>query len=957
MPILSDKLAGSNVVLPYGMHITAGSTVAYARDTRSNRIKLISLLSEGVCDSQVVGGLEKAVTVYYAGEEIPEFDSNNQRNWKYHPGQLSAGFDDPVQGAPYFWQPPWDPTLQFTFSGSAYLELLLPEAFSEGEEEPTRLKVYYRTLQVPDYDQFGNWQGDSYSSNLARVALDLLLRRMGLPERRINWASWYEFRQRCGELIPWNPGPGGRTATVDVNGSVLTWKSGRRFESFWTGTVFVAGQGYQIQSVDSDTQITLTAAPPAAQDVNFRWGYVERFQANVAFSNVPAGEAFVYLMALAPGCTWQDVNGQIRFITTPVRRPVHHFRFDTESVNPSNIVADTVTFSRIRQEERPTLLRVKFRNLDDLYLAEKEISEIRDTGAGFERGVPEPLNWGVMTESQAQRALRTLMVENHDLDVLATLHGQGDSYRVARGDVVELSFESLGVRESAPLQMLVREETFQSTATGEDERVFKLQLYDPEFYSDELHGPVQPVIVTDLPPLASPGIAARTRARRAIDPTGRYRGRDTGVFDRARLVKVTYNDIQILENGLQMSFRLYGEIDNGDGRANADSLEAAWLKVYDKFGNLIYDNKYPFRGQGKLGGGVILRANADPREEAVFEIRLMNAFGWSQPRFITWRPWSGVAGELLNNLPSFLNPDDCPQNLKAVPVSDKQVRLTWTPARNGGANQAAFIKYPLLGYEGWTWLTPPVAPYVPALSPAENTLLVGVEAPLQPDSIYDFAIWRSANGEFRSNIAFVRTLNQPIVVDTQRSAPGSLAAVPLDSTHVKLTWTRNAGDNDAVEVEEDGAVVTTLTPGSTTEYTRAVAAGSTHTWRVRNKWMSGVTYSEWSNAAQATTPAGTAGDPSQLSAHATGARAVALAWNNNGNTGAVTLKWREAGLTAWNTQLLAGGTTSYTKSGLQPETEYEFQIEITGAAQPSNIAYAITDPIIRDDPYGGGSVL
>lgn len=944
-------------MLPYGQHITAGATVAYARDTSTNRIKLIALLSEGVCDSQIIAGKETALTVYYAGEEIPEFDAQGARNWKYHPGQLSAGFDDPIQGTPYFWQAPYDPTLAFTFSGSAYLELLLSEAFSEGEEEPSRLKVYYRTLQVPDYDAGGNWQGDSYSANLARVALDILLRRMKLPESRIDFASWFAFRQRCEELIPWNPGIGGRTATVDVNNQIVTWKTGRKFESSWTGTVWIAGQGFQIQSVDSDIQITLTAAPPAATEVNFRWGYVPRFLANVAFQNVPAGEAFIYLMALAPGCTWQDVNGKVKFLSVPTRPVVHQFRCDPDSENVSNIVTDSVTFSRIRPEDRRTVLRVRFRNLDDLYFTEKEISEIRDSGKGFERPLDEPLAWGVMTESQAQRALRTLMIENYDLDVLASLQGQGDSYRVAKGDVVEISFDSLGLRERAPVRMLVREEAFMPVTNNEDLRSFKLQIYNENFYSDELHGPVQAVITSDLPPLASPGIAARSRSRRALDPSGRYRGRDLGVFDRLRITKVKYDDIQLLENGLQMGFRLYLETDNADGKANADSLESAWLKVYDKFGNLVYDNKYPFTGQGKAGGGVLLRANADPREEAVFELRLLNVFGWSQPRFITWRPWSGVAGELLDELPAFLNPDECPQNLTAVPVSDRKVRLTWTPAKNAGVNQAVFIKHPLIGYEGWTWLTPPVAPFIPSLGPAENTFLVDLSSGLQPDSIYDFAIWRSSNGEFRSNIAYVRTLNQPIVVETTRSAPASLSAVPLSATQVKLTWTRNAGDNDSVEVEEDGSVIQTLTPGTTVEFTRTVGAGSTHNYRVRNKWNTGIQYSEWSNAASATMPANTAGDPAQLTAQPTGPYSIALAWGNNGNSGAVTLNWRIAGTVTWSQIALSGGLTTYTKVGLSPETEYEFMIELAGAAQPSNIAWALTDSIIVDDPYGKGGTL
>lgn len=61
-----------------------------------------------------------------------------------------------------------------------------------------------------------------------------------------------------------------RWATVDVNGATVTWTSGQKFTGLDpAGTVLLNGAAHAIQSVDSQTQITLTAPAGTLSGANF----------------------------------------------------------------------------------------------------------------------------------------------------------------------------------------------------------------------------------------------------------------------------------------------------------------------------------------------------------------------------------------------------------------------------------------------------------------------------------------------------------------------------------------------------------------------------------------------------------------------------------------------------------------------------------------------------------------
>jgi titin len=240
----------------------------------------------------------------------------------------------------------------------------------------------------------------------------------------------------------------------------------------------------------------------------------------------------------------------------------------------------------------------------------------------------------------------------------------------------------------------------------------------------------------------------------------------------------------------------------------------------------------------------------------------------------------------------------------------------------------------------------------------DNFLIVNTPSiNTQPATAYDFVVWTvgAGNEEFRSNLAWVKTLAQAVTVAAgTRTAPSNLTASATSPTTVQLNWARNASDNDDVEVWRDGALLTTL-GGAVSTFTDTVLAASTHAYKVRNKWNTGTAFSLYSADASATTdavPSGAA-NPTGLYAESNYDNTADVFWNNNGNLGAVTLKYRENGTNVWQSVGIAAGQNTATLYGLNENTTYQLQVEIAGASEPSNIAFVYIRMIIIRGPYGG----
>ncbi len=582
------------LAVPYGHQITLGRLVYY--DKENGRTKFISILGQGVMD-----GIDR---VYMAGDIITEFDASGNRQWMFHPGTLSTGFSDPVQGRPYFF-----PELDVTFSGIAYIEVLLPTERSTDEDEPSEMKFFVRGRRVQDYTvSGGNLVPNGspiFSANNALVAADIITSFMGLPLSRIDGAAWLAFKNRCDEVITWQATNAGFTgqyfsdtnlsvpaflrtdATIDFNFDYTTpspsinnsfsvrwtgkikpqfsetytfytttddgarlWVNGVQLVNDWaaggvrqnSGTIaLTAGQEYDVTyeywqlggpgEVKFEWQSTSTPRAVVPKDViNSTARAIPRYEAHIVFpQEVMATTALDAVMYNAPGCNWQDVNGKIRFITVPNyvdltdgvtslpaggRALSYSFVYDsTQTIKKANIVQDSFSAFRKSPSDKPNFLRAVFRNLNDEYYRNGYSFADRRALRAQAKGLVDPglSNWGVMSQSQADRILETQMRVASDLDLYVNVKGQYKALELAKGDIVRLSHNVPGWRETAPPLFMVVDETFEPTvgsSASADERSFTLQIYSPEFYSDTSHGPVAGLVTSSLtanfsaPPLA-----------------------------------------------------------------------------------------------------------------------------------------------------------------------------------------------------------------------------------------------------------------------------------------------------------------------------------------------------------------------------------------------------------------------------------------------------------------------
>lgn len=433
--VLRETNSTSNPTLtrPYGKQSTKGLPCFVERD--GNRTRFILLLCVGGkygCDS-----IDKYL---YNGYEI------DTANWVFHPGTISTGYTDPVQGRPTFF-----PNLNFTFSGICYLEIFLPEERSpiDATATPDGSEVYLRGLKVMHYEiADGKLQETSpaYSANPILVGIDLLreVGQISLLRFQQYAQTWVDGVDRCDEHIDWNKG-------ADHGGVVS----------------------------------------------------IPRFEAHIAFSqSIDPFSAFNQILALCPGMKWQDVNGGLRLLPTLDRDPVHTFIYDpTQTLTSTNITRRGLSFTPRDPSVLYNFYIISYRDLDDANYKLKYVyidyADLRDAVGGILIQAPM-ITLGVMRQSQAERAgwytARTISGWYNDAGRLQypariEVKGQADSYIVAKSDNVLLAHDLMEVREADALLCSVLQETFSSPA---GQRSFTIQLTDrTRLYKDTDHTVVQ----------------------------------------------------------------------------------------------------------------------------------------------------------------------------------------------------------------------------------------------------------------------------------------------------------------------------------------------------------------------------------------------------------------------------------------------------------------------------------
>lgn len=205
-----------------------------------------------------------------------------------------------------------------------------------------------------------------------------------------------------------------------------------------------------------------------------------------------------------------------------------------------------------------------------------------------------------------------------------------------------------------------------------------------------------------------------------------------------------------------------------------------------------------------------------------------------------------------------------------------------------------------------------------------------------------------SDGQFSpfSNEFTITTPPSPVTVN----APSNLQAVPAGTDSVNLSWQDNSDNETRFEIEkksEGGSFqqVGTVGAGVVTFSMSGLAAETTYIFRVRAVREDGstVTPSPYSNESTVTTlpPA-----PGNLTAAAAGATSIELTWNDRSTTETSFRIERKTGAGEFaEAGSAAANATSFTDTGLEPNTEYIYRVIAVapqGASAPSDTASART---------------
>jgi hypothetical protein len=415
----------------YGEGSTRGKPYLMGDSEVAGRKKALSLLALGGrwgCD-----GLNK---VLYEGGEMPEF-VGGVRQWTFHPGTLSTGPGDPVQGLPDYF-----PEIGYPLSGYSYWEGLLPP----GKEDPGKLEFFMRGLRTMTYetDSRGNLKEiePTFNRSPAWAGLDLCFEVGNYSKLRINrWAgSWIDLDLVAAEPLAWDK-----------------------------------------KNADGTPNVIM----------------VPRYDIHVPFGElIDVTTAFSALMMRCPGASFADLQGAIRIYPTPDRESIHRFVFDPSQFEVmSNIVKGSFSGTPRDPSLLPNIWFFDYNDYEDDAWAKKTIAIERESlrkaaGGQWIQAGPFPL--GLMYESLAQRIGETMVTLACDPPYTTQfdLKGQADSYPVGKASYVWLSHPLANATLDDQLLVRVNREIFEPRR---GEKSYTVGVMNParDYYKDSYHGPKQ----------------------------------------------------------------------------------------------------------------------------------------------------------------------------------------------------------------------------------------------------------------------------------------------------------------------------------------------------------------------------------------------------------------------------------------------------------------------------------
>jgi hypothetical protein len=350
--------------------------------------------------------------------------------------------------------------------------------------------------------------------------------------------------------------------------------------------------------------------------------------------------------------------------------------------------------------------------------------------------------------------------------------------------------------------------------------------------------------------------------------------------------------------------------------------------VYNKFGELHCNGEDRFhrgwKGQGHIGHFMFFRDYADSWDEAAYRIRIHNYHGWSDPIWISNgiknSSWGGAIWSANGTAPAFLARQNCPLSLTAVSPSPDAITLNWAHAVANNGAQTVWIRKRTAISQTWT-------AFFTTASGISSTVNTYTWTEAEPNTEYEIRIENTSVSNAFSNITFCRTGS--IGTTISRPAPSAVSGTALSTTSIVWNWTRNATDNSDVEYSLDGGSWTSLGgPTVVTITTSGLAAGSTHSIRIRNKWSSGITLSPEASSGSVTTPANppTSTDPSGLHL-ISDTNSISASWTNNGGVNQ-TLEYKLSTSGTW-TIVSLGAVSTRTITGLLSNRFYDVRVKAT----------------------------
>lgn len=315
-----------------------------------------------------------------------------------------------------------------------------------------------------------------------------------------------------------------------------------------------------------------------------------------------------------------------------------------------------------------------------------------------------------------------------------------------------------------------------------------------------------------------------------------------------------------------------------------------------------------------------------PDTKYYFRIRARNEYGYSN-----------YSNETSVTTPSETATPDAPTGLTATATSCNSVTLTWT---DNAINETNFVVERKLEGESYTVIegTTPAN----TNSYADNTVEEGKK--------YYYKVKASnANGD--SGYSNEVSLTTP-PCGFPPNAPSNLTATTLSETEIQLNFTDNSDNENGFKLErkEPGGtyeLIAVLPSNTTSHKDTGLTPNTTYYYRVCAYNSYGA--SSYSNEANAITKKELAipAKPTNLFASASSSTEIRLSWTDaSDNEDGFKIERKTSGGSFTEIKILTADSTTYTDTGLTPDTTYYYRIRAYNAAgysDYSNEASATTE--------------